>query len=97
MTASLTHTTWDIYVVKDSPLVTPLANDPVVLSGVNPAPSSWLAPSIAWYDDPTRWNVELAQDGPSSWPRTPVNDIAATGQARGDDQGLGHLRRPTRP
>ncbi len=74
----LTHTTWDIYVVKDSSLVTPLANDPVVLSGVKPAPSSWLAPSVAWYDDPTRWNVELAQDGPSSWPRTPLNDIVAT-------------------
>ena len=29
--------------VKDSPLVTPLDNDPVVLSGVKPAPSSWLA------------------------------------------------------
>ena len=35
-------TTWNIYRVKDSPLVTPLANDPVVLSGVKPAPSSWL-------------------------------------------------------
>src|SRR5580704_12040314 len=49
-------TTWNIYLVKNSPLVTPLANDPVVLSGVNPAPSSWLSPSIAWYDDPSRWN-----------------------------------------
>lgn len=72
------RTTWNIYLVKDSPLVTPLANDPVVLSGVKPAPSSWLAPSVAWYDDPARWNVELAQDGPSSWPRTPVTDIKPT-------------------
>ncbi len=75
---TILHTTWDIYVVKDSALVTPLANDPVVLSGVKPAPSSWLQPSIAWYDDPARWNVELAQDGPSSWRRTPLNHIAAT-------------------
>ena len=37
-----TTTTWDIYLVKDSPLVTPLVNDPVVLSGVKPGPSSWL-------------------------------------------------------
>ncbi len=71
-------TTWNIYVVKNAPLVTPLANDPVVLSGVKPAPSSWLKPSLAWYDDPSRWNVELAQDGPSSWPRTPVDHIAPT-------------------
>jgi hypothetical protein len=75
---ALTKTTWNIYLIKDSPLVTPLANDPVVLSGVKPAPSSWLAPSVAWYDDPTRWNVALAQDGPASWPRTSVTDIKAT-------------------
>jgi hypothetical protein len=73
-----TKTTWDIYLIKDSPLVAPLANDPVVLSGVKPAPSSWLAPSVAWYDDPTRWDVELAQDGPASWPRTSVSDIKPT-------------------
>ncbi len=69
------HTTWDIYVVKDSALVTPLRNDPVVLSGVKPSPSSWLNPSVAWYDHPARWDVELAQSGPASWPRTSVKDI----------------------
>ena len=72
------HTTWDIYVVKDSDLVTPLPNDPVVLSGVKPAPSSWLNPSVAWYDDPARWNVELAQSGPASWPRASVKDVHPT-------------------
>jgi hypothetical protein len=72
------HTTWDIYVVKDSALVTPLRNDPVVLSGVKPSPSSWLNPSVAWYDNPARWDVELAQSGPPSWPRTSVSDIRPT-------------------
>ena len=78
---TLTHTTWNVYLVKDSPLVTPLRNDPVVLDGVKPAPSSWLGtasdegPALAWYTHPSRWNVELAQDGPASWPRTPVSDI----------------------
>lgn len=70
----LTHTTWQIYLVKNSPLVTPLANDPAVLSGVDPAPSGWLNQSLAWYDHPDRWKVELAQDGPASWPRTAVGD-----------------------
>ena len=74
----LSHTTWDIYVVKDSPLVTPLQNEPVVLSGVKPAASSWLDPALAWYDDPARWDVELAQDGPPSWPRTSVSNIHPT-------------------
>ncbi len=70
----LTHTTWEIYLVKDSGLVTPLHNEPAVLSGVDPAPSGWLNQSLAWYDHPIRWNVELAQDGPASWPRTTVGD-----------------------
>jgi hypothetical protein len=74
----LTHTTWDIYVVRDSTLVTPLHNDPVVLSGVKPGPSgpsNWLTPSVSWYDDPARWDVELAQSGPASWPHTSVTHI----------------------
>ena len=83
-----TTTTWNIYLVKDSPLVTPLANDPVVLSGVKPDPASWLGtsslnkpangPAVSWYADPKKWNVELAQSGPADWPRTSVNDIQPT-------------------
>jgi hypothetical protein len=82
--STLTHTTWDIYLVRNAPLVTPLQNDPVVLAGVNPAPRGWIGPpnqpgpSLSWYDDPSRWKVELAQSGPPSWPRTAVNDIHET-------------------
>jgi hypothetical protein len=78
---ALTHTTWHIYLIKDSSLVTPLANDPVVLSGVTPGPASWLGnathegPALRWYTDPSQWDVELAQSGPPEWPRTPVGDI----------------------
>ena len=86
----LTHTTWEIYVVKSSSLVTPLSADPAVLSGVNPAPKGWLSQSLAWYDNPSRWKVELAQDGPSSWPRTTVGDNAAAGPAGRDDEGHRH-------
>jgi hypothetical protein len=75
---AVSHLTWDIYVVKDSALVTPLRNDPVVLAGVKPSPASWLSPSVAWYDHPARWSVELAQDGPTSWPRTSLTDIRPT-------------------
>ena len=77
----VTHTTWNIYVVRSSTLVTPLHNEPVVLSGVKPGPSgpsNWLTPSIAWYDDPARWKVELAESGPATWPRTSVSHITPT-------------------
>jgi hypothetical protein len=78
-----TKTTWQVYLVKHSSLVTPLRNDPVVLSGVKASPASWLGtsghpgPSMNWYLHPSRWNVELAQSGPASWPRTPVGNIHA--------------------
>ena len=86
---TVSHTTWEVYLVKDSSLVTPLRNDPVVLSGVKPAASSWLGtaahegPALAWYTDPSKWNVELAQDGPPSWPRTSVHDIAPVAKRAG--------------
>ncbi len=92
---TVSHTTWDIYMVRNAPLVTPLSNDPVVLSGVNPAPRGWIGPAnqpgpaLRWYDDPSRWNVELAQSGLASWPRTPVSDIRATTRHVPDDAGDG--------
>ena len=69
--------------MKDSSLVTPLHDDPVVLSGVKASPASWLGtpgrtgPSMNWYLHPSQWSVELAQSGPASWPRTPVGHIHA--------------------
>jgi hypothetical protein len=67
-------TTWDIFQVLNSPLVTPLTNKPAVMEGIQPDQASWLAPSVAWYDNPARWDVELAQDGPADWPRVKIGD-----------------------
>jgi hypothetical protein len=90
---STVHTTWNIYVVRDSTLVTPLHNDPTVVSGISPAsgiepsgvgggwkpdPTSWLSTAQSWYLDPSRWKVELAQGGPTEWPRTTVSHVKAT-------------------
>ena len=58
--ADVVKTTWDIFKVKSSSLVTPLAKKPAVLTGVGPAQATWLPVSLAWYDDPTAWKVELA-------------------------------------
>jgi hypothetical protein len=73
-------TTWDVYVVQHSALVTPLTHQPAVLTGVGPSQSSWLGtvgplgqdvngPSVAWYDNPSRWAVELTAGGLPGWPR----------------------------
>jgi hypothetical protein len=62
-------TTWDIFEVRSSALVTPLADEPAVLSGVGPGQRTWLPVSTTWYDDPKAWRVELAADGPKAWPR----------------------------
>jgi hypothetical protein len=71
-------TTWDIYGVKDAPVVAPLTEQPVVLKGIKPAPSSWLTPSINWYADPKNFSVELAQSGPPSWPRQAIGTADPT-------------------
>jgi hypothetical protein len=67
-----TTTTWKIYEVLDAPVVTGLANDPAVEVGVRATQSSWLPPSESWYNDPSRWDVFLAQSGPASWPRVAI-------------------------
>ena len=69
-----TTTTWKIYQVLNSPLVTPLHFVPAVEQGIRPGQSSWLRPAEQWYDHPSRWGVELAQSGPSQWPRVPIGD-----------------------
>jgi hypothetical protein len=71
-------TTWKVYEVSDSSLVRPLANRPVVWTGVSPSQASWLAPAVAWYDDPTRWNVVPTAGGPASWERLPASRTGPT-------------------
>ena len=66
-TSQVRQRTWKIYEVLNSSLVTPLANQPVVMKGMTP--SKWLTPSESWYLDPSRWSVYEAQSGPKSWAR----------------------------
>jgi hypothetical protein len=78
--------TWNIYEVHDSPLVEPLANQPVVMEHVGgirwmghymtasgqPTPQD--SPAESWYLDPSRWDVYETASGPSSWARVPALD-----------------------
>jgi hypothetical protein len=67
-------TTWKVYAISDTSLVQPLADRPVVWTGVSPGQASWLTPALSWYDDPARWDVAPAAGGPASWTRIPTSD-----------------------
>ncbi len=63
---------WKIYLVLGSARVHPLANQPVVMAGLNNSPQpKYLNVMTTWYDTPADWDVYLAATGPSSWARVP--------------------------
>jgi hypothetical protein len=75
---------WHVFQVAESDLVTPLANEPAVVtdhteglqwvygdSSPHTAKVKANGPGVTWYLDPTRWDVFLATSGPSSWQRVP--------------------------
>lgn len=60
---------WYFYLVKDSPIVQPLAHTPNVVANVA-SQSQWLAANQIWWLDPDMQKVFLAESGPASWPRS---------------------------
>ncbi len=86
---------WSIYEVLDSPLVEPLAYEPVVVTGVS-SHKKWLEPSAKWFDDPEALDRPLADGGPDTWVRAteeddlgvekrPLPEIEVTNVRSGDD------------
>ncbi len=76
---------WVIFEVADSDLVEPLENEPAVLEGVHDNQKEWVeepldangrfgGPAVTWFNDPSRWDVFLAQDGPDDWQRIDSSD-----------------------
>ena len=65
----------------DSPRVHPLADQPVVMAGLNNSSQpKYLKVMDTWYLNPDAWDVYLAATGPSSWARVPYDDANAAGQ-----------------
>ena len=64
---------WVVFEVADSPLVEPLATEPVVVEGLGQDQGEWLPPAEEWfledYDDTT-----FAADGPDHWERVELVD-----------------------
>jgi hypothetical protein len=92
LTEVATSGPWVIFQVADSPLVEPLTNEPAVLDGVHDAQHDWICrtedskgrcdgPAIAWFKDPSRWDVFLASSGPSGWQRVDADEPDPTTRA----------------
>jgi len=70
---AVSHPLWILYLIKGSQLVTPLDHLPEVETGGSA--KSWLDTNLAWWEDERYWPVELAQNGPPSWPRAAVGTL----------------------
>ncbi|MGD0593862.1 MAG: hypothetical protein ABSB54_09330 [Acidimicrobiales bacterium] len=59
------HPVWQLYLIKNAPIVSALSYEPVVESS---SASAWLSTGLNWYEEEQYWPVELTQSGPASWP-----------------------------
>lgn len=63
---------WQVYLVEGSDLVEGLDHAPAVVEGWPKGHDDWMEVAVPWFQDPSRWDVLLAQDGPKDWPRVRV-------------------------
>lgn len=66
---------WHIYQVADSETVAPLANEPVVLDGVDGSQAGWLPTASAWFRSQADADVVLAPSGPADWKRAEAKPV----------------------
>ena len=75
---------WVVYEVDGADLVEPLAHEPAVTTA-SEGQDEWLGckeghppcpgAALEWFQDPTRWDVALAADGPEAWQRVDIGDV----------------------
>jgi hypothetical protein len=63
---------WQVYEVQHSEVVAPLDYQPAVVEHGVTTKKGWLDAAVAWYQDPSRWEVPLAASGPEEWQRIPA-------------------------
>ena len=68
-----TSTTWKIYLIKSTPLVSSVSHLPVVVPGIDATQDTWRSANVTWFLDSARWSVPLAASGPLNWPRGSVS------------------------
>jgi hypothetical protein len=59
---------WRIYLIKDSPMVEPLAATPNVVANIS-SQYNWLNANEKWWLTPSLQSVYAAETGPANWPR----------------------------
>ena len=84
---------WELFLIKDSPIVAPLTEQPIVESGLSKA--AWDQTAQDWYQTPADWAVPVVTTGPAGWrredagtllganaepplPKTTVSDVVTT-------------------
>lgn len=75
---------WVVYEVDGAELVEPLAHEPAVTTAAE-SQDEWLGckegeppcpgAALGWFQDPARWDVALAADGPEEWQRVDVDSV----------------------
>jgi hypothetical protein len=66
---------WHIYEVADAEIVAPLANEPVVATGIDQSQDGWLPTATAWFGAGEGLDVPIAASGPDSWKRVEAKPV----------------------
>jgi hypothetical protein len=71
---------WVVFELADAPLVEPLAHEPIVRRDVHAAMHEWVPSTADWFQNPGRWDLFWASEGPEDWQR--VTDPALAERRR---------------
>ena len=66
---------WHIYEVADAEPVTGLANQPVVVEGIDQSQDGWLPTASTWFLNSADLDVPLAASGPDDWDRVEAKPV----------------------
>jgi hypothetical protein len=78
---------WHMFLIANSDVVVPLRYSPVVYDNVGETQDEWLQPGVAFFKDPSEYEVLRAASGPDDWPRYTVpEDLKLTPEEISDKQ-----------
>ncbi len=79
LTEVATSGPWHVYeIAGEGTLVTPLQYQPAVVDGADETRDDWLTLGTSFFQDPTRYGVMPAADGPDNWERVGMVETSPT-------------------